>query len=165
MKILKNNWWNRRFHLEKLTAQYEKYRESKLILLKYGELFDKVCNCTSLLEMLDLHKEIWNAGFTNKNIGPCEWGCFRTESIPTMRPEEVFLGNIYGIWTHNIPYWEEHMDEKYGINNFGLPKDVFVYDIICKHYGDILKSNMSAIKNNALDYITEYESINMNEDD
>lgn len=160
MRIIKNNWWNRQFHSKDLSKQKNLYRNYKILLLKYQELLDKIVNSKSLTELMLLHKEAWNEGFRNKNLGPCDWGMFRTEDIMTMKPEEVFIGNIYGIWTHNIPFWEKHKDDLYGINNFGISKDTKVYDLILNHYICVLKTNLKKIHSEAVDYITEYESLN-----
>lgn len=38
-------------------------------------------------------------------ICPDKYGMFRTSNIATMDPSEVFLGDIYGLWTHSLSYW------------------------------------------------------------
>ena len=38
-------------------------------------------------------------------ICPDEYGMFRTSNIATMSMDEVFLGDIYGLWTHSLTYW------------------------------------------------------------
>lgn len=39
-------------------------------------------------------------------IGPDDkYGMFRTKCIGTMSMDEVFLGDIYGLWTHSLTYW------------------------------------------------------------
>lgn len=52
-----------------------------------------------------------------------------------MVPGEVYLGNIFGLNTHAIPYWEEHKEEKY--NDFKT-----VYDIVLLQYKHLLRSNI-----------------------
>lgn len=45
-------------------------------------------------------------------IGPDgKWGMFRTKCIGTMSMDEVFLGGIYGLWTHTLTYWLSCQDE------------------------------------------------------
>lgn len=38
-------------------------------------------------------------------ICPDKYGMFRTSNIATMSTDEVFLGDIYGLWTHSLTYW------------------------------------------------------------
>ena len=59
----------------------------------------------SLLDLFSLHRQIWDSGIRNANIGPCEYGMFRTQNISSMRPEEVYLGNISGLFTLPLPQW------------------------------------------------------------
>jgi hypothetical protein len=115
----KNSTWNRLFHSKELKANTErKQKLQKLIELAPGFIdrigyvtyreddidSARVTGVTSLLGLLSLHKEVWAAGFQNENLGPDSCGMFRTESIPNMKPEEVYLGNIWGLWTKNIPF-------------------------------------------------------------
>ena len=46
----------------------------------------------SLMELLELHKRMWKEGIQHNNIGPNEYGMFRTKDIASMEPSEVFLG-------------------------------------------------------------------------
>lgn len=99
------------------------------------ELVRRINNSNSLLELLECHKFAWSQGFQNKNLGPNKYGMFRTNSIPEMTPEEVYLGNIWGLWTQNIPFWESCNDEK-------------VYKIIFNQYQRLLKSNIEYLMRN-----------------
>lgn len=165
MKVLKNkSIWNRWFFAKELIEQARKYKKMKTLLSKYNMYYDKIVNSKSLLELLEFHRIIWVEGFRNKNLGPCEWGCFRTSDIAEMLPEQVYLGNIYGLWTFNIPKWEEDHDEVMGPNGFGVAKDTKIYDLILDHYKCILKSNMNSIKSECVDFISEYESLNEQDD-
>ena len=47
----------------------------------------------------------------NHAICPDKYGMFRTSNIATMSMDEVFLGNIYGLWTHSLPFWLSYQDE------------------------------------------------------
>ena len=44
-------------------------------------------------------------------ICPDKYGMFRTSNIATMSMDEVFLGDIYGLWTHSLTYWLSCRDE------------------------------------------------------
>ena len=44
-------------------------------------------------------------------ICPDKYGMFRTSNIATMSTDEVFLGDIYGLWTHSLTYWLSSKNE------------------------------------------------------
>ena len=62
-----------------------------------------------------------------------------------MKPEEVFLGGIWGLFTHAIPFWEERKSQPYGCNGFGINPEASLYDIILYQYKQLLYSNFSHI--------------------
>lgn len=66
----------------------------------------------SLMGLLDIHKKLWNDGIRHRNIGPDEFGMFRTGDIATMSPSQVFLGNVYGLWTAPLSEWIGTKDER-----------------------------------------------------
>lgn len=41
----------------------------------------------------------------NPAICPDQYGMFRTSNIATMSMDDVFLGDICGLWTHTLTYW------------------------------------------------------------
>lgn len=41
----------------------------------------------------------------NPAICPAQYGMFRTSNIATMSMDDVFLGDICGLWTHTLTYW------------------------------------------------------------
>lgn len=92
-------------------------------------------NASTLCKLFDLHKEIWNNGIRNRNIGPDRYGIFRTEDISTMKYSEVYLGNIYGLWTLPLPEWVDKTE--------GNPSDL---EIVTKQYKNLLLSNVEYIK-------------------
>lgn len=47
----------------------------------------------------------------NHAICPDKYGIFRTSNIATMSTDEVFLGDIYGLWTHSLTYWLSSKNE------------------------------------------------------
>lgn len=141
----KNNIWNRLFHNtevqenKKKMSIYVKQRES-------GQSFiNAIKNCDSLITLMHIHKDAWGNGFQNKNIGPDIYGIFRTSDILTMTPHEVYLGGIYGLNTHSIPFWEEHKNDKYGCNGFGIDANYSLYGIIFNQYKALLLSNIRYI--------------------
>ena len=163
-KEFKNSVWNRLSHGKEVRANAAKKQElQKLIDLapKFVEKIGtvtyidgdtesaKVTGVTSLLDVLALHKEAWAAGFQTKGICPCSSGFFRTEAIETMKPEEVFLGDIYQMWTFNIPEWEKHKHD--GKSGGALPIFDYLtdYQIILRQYKGQLNYNINLIKEKA----------------
>ena len=71
----------------------------------------EISKADSLMGLLEVHKRMWADGIRHSNIGPNEFGIFRTDDIATMRPSEVFLGNIYGLWTAPLSEWIGSKDE------------------------------------------------------
>lgn len=155
-----DNLWNRFFFKETLTEEKRKYLKFKKLLGLYPEFSERVINSKDLIQLLEIHKKMWESGFRNHNLGPCEYGMFRCESIPTMRSNQVFLGNIYGLFTHDIDYWETDKETEMGVNGFGIPRDTKIYDLLVKQYRKILLTNLNTIKHEANEYVDEYEEIN-----
>lgn len=145
VKILRENLFNRVFRKRKLREQRAKY-DRICNMLQQAEEFDKALQkCNSLVKMLAIHKNMWDSGFKNANIGPCKDGAFRTKDILTMTPDEVFLGNIYGLWTYPIPEWENQRNALYGVNAYGINPGTTVYNLILGQYRHLLRSNLEAI--------------------
>lgn len=84
----------------------------------------------NLMELFSLHKQIWDNGLRHRNIGPCEWGMFRTQDISTMTPSEVYLGDIAGLFTLPLPEW------------IGTPDE----HIVTQQYKEHLISNVSFLQ-------------------
>ena len=142
MKVLKNNWWNRIFHGKKLQRQEEEKEATKNRLRMLHYFLSAVEIAEGLMELMELHKSIWRSGFQMKNIGPDEYGMFRTKDIANMIAEEVFLGNIYGLWTFPIPEWEKRKEEKYGANGFGINPEIPLYNFPLNQYKQLLLQNL-----------------------
>ena len=141
----KNNLWNRIF-FKKAIQKNIKDAELQLTLSKNGaRIINKIKKCDSLYVLLNIHKEAWLLGFQNENLGPDRYGMFRTENILTMKPEEIFLGGIWGLFTHAIPFWEERKSKPYGCNGFGIDPEISLYSIILDQYKNLLISNIDDI--------------------
>ena len=148
-----DNFFNRFFFKETLKEEKEKYEKCKSLVGHFSELDERIGASKTLEGVLDLHKKAWGLGYQNSNLAPCEYGMFRTQDISTMKPEEVFLGNVYGLWTFPIPKWENQKTEMYD-------KDISVYDVVLNQYKRVLHSNVKAIYREAKDLVEEYEIIN-----
>lgn len=158
MKIIRENLWNRIFHKDRIHEQQDEARRQQHIIDVADSIITALQDCNRLTEMYHLHKNIWDAGLRNRNIGPNQYGMFRTKDISTMRPEEVMLGNIYGLWTFPIPAWEanEKAQEPFGANDYGIIPETTVYEVIVTQYRNILMSNVRVIKREAENFITAY---------
>lgn len=153
----KNNLLNRIFFKEEVRKNM-KDAELQLTLSKNGaRIINTIKKCDSLYELLSIHKEAWFIGFQNENLGPDRYGMFRTENIPTMKPSEVFLGGIWGLFTHAIPHWEKRKLQPYGCNGFGIDPEIRLYDIVLDQYGSLLISNIEYIWNKAERLLVVYK--------
>lgn len=100
---------------------------------EYCEYFiNQVKSTNSLNTLLNLHKLIWACGFRNNNLGPDKFGMFRTNDIIKMTPQEVYLGNIEGLFTRTLADWSNNPKEE--------------YQIVLEQYRKHLISNLTAIR-------------------
>lgn len=135
----KNNLWNRIFHKSEV-------KNSQLMAEDYIWYVERIENAGTLNRLIELHKEVYSAGFT-LNLGPCEYGMFRCKTIETMNAHQVWLGGIYGLNTYAAAFWDSQITEPYGVNEFGIPEDMPIYEIIVNQYKTHLLNNMIVIKN------------------
>ncbi len=158
MKVLKQNLWNYIFHKKQLQKQQQEMRQLKHIIKTADDFLQQLKACSDLEMMMNIHKDLWRSGIRNKNLGPNQKGMFRTEDILTMKPEQVFLGDIYGLWTFTIPTWEQQRENRYGNGaaQWGLSPDITLYEIVCNQYRDFLMANVEAVKRNTETALAEY---------
>lgn len=104
---------------------YKKQRniklEKKRLSVKQKALTNaiiKINNAKTLIDLFNIHKEIGEYVNETENLGPDKYGMFRTKHISTMLPEEVYLGNIYGLWTYNILDWEKYPEKEIVFNQY-----------------------------------------------
>lgn len=141
MTTVKDNWWNRLFHRKMLRMQRIRHK-----LHKADFYIRQIQQCQELGELLVLHRQLWKDGFRKGNIRPNKYGMFRTADIAHMQAEEVYLGNIYGLWTFSIPDWERMKGKTFGLNAWGIPEDTTLGQIVAGQYRDILLSSMKAMR-------------------
>lgn len=146
----KNNFWNRTFHRSEVLANKRSYEIYKMQLENGPEFITALKNAKDLRSILAIHKDAYGSGFEHPNIGPCSTGMFRCQSIETMTPHQVYLGGIYGLNTNAIPFWEQYVDEPYGVNGFGIDENTSLYGMILNQYKEHLISNISGMYNIAL---------------
>lgn len=137
----RNNLFNRIFHSKELKAQKVQYEKAKALVGFSPETLQYIKEAKDLTQLLEAHKLAWRRGYQNENLAPCFYGMFRTENINTMKPEEVFLGTIWGLCTNNIPFWDNHKEETMAGNSFGISDDTKIYDLIMRQYRTLLCKN------------------------
>ena len=155
----KNNLFNRLFHKAEINANKDFFRTQNFICNNVDKVLSELSKCKTLIEVFFLHKRIWSNGFRNENIGPCQYGIFRTQSIEDMKPEDVHLGGRWGLITENILYWDKYRDEKYGANGFGINPETSLYGMILDQYKNHLRSNINAIADKARQLVSEYKKL------
>ena len=146
VQIRRENLWNRIFHKKELREQQTQRILAQCIINATDQFLDELNECNDLQGLLHIHRECWKAGFNNKNLGPNEYGMFRTKDIAKMKAEEVYLGDIYGMWAFNIPEWEKQKNKPYGFNNWGIKPETTVYQLVVNQYKSLLVSNVKAIR-------------------
>lgn len=145
MKKIKNNLWNRIFH-SKALKEYQAWKKVAEAIIGWNkQLNEDLQRAKSLQDLINVHKHAWEIGYRDSNLGPCPWGLFRCDSIPELTLDNLYLGNIYGLWTNTGRYWEQHRSETIGVNGFGIKEYELIYDLLMQQYKRILKSNINAI--------------------
>ena len=116
----------------KQRKELKEQKHKKELLDKLDYFIHQVEIAESLRELFILHIKIWANGIQHKNLGPNQYGMFRTNDILMMVPEEVYLGNIWGLNTKPLPFWETQTSEN--------------QELVIKQYKTILISNMNNLK-------------------
>lgn len=149
MGTKKDNLWNKIFHLRRWREQRKEKRRLQHIVDVAEDFIDTLAECDDLRTLLHIHKDIWGSGLRNKNIAPNPNGMFRTKDIKNMKAEEVYLGNIYGLWTFTIPEWEKEREHRIGSNTWGINPNITVYELVTMQYRYHLLRNVKAMKKEA----------------
>ena len=148
MKKVRNNLWNRIFH-SKALKEYQKWKEKANSIIGWNkQLNEDLKRATTLQELINVHKHAWNVGYRNSGLSPCSWGMFRCDVISELTLDNLYLGDIWGLWTNTGRFWEEHKDETMAGNGFGIDPNKKVYDLIMQQYRQHLRSNINAIADN-----------------
>lgn len=158
MKVYKENFFNRIFRQKKLQKQRDERTRLARIIERIDYYTPKLQECQDLNEMLQLHKNMWRDDIKSRTIGPTKYGIFRCKDIEEMTPEDVYLGNIYGLWTKNIPGWYKAKDEPFGVNSMGIEASTPLYQIVLHQYRSILTSNIQMIRQQNIDRLKELKT-------
>lgn len=160
MKFIKENFWNKIMKGAAIEQQRKMFNFHKGLVEKSEAYIKRLTDSQSLIELLNIHKELWADGYRNKNLGPNPHGMFQTDYIPNMTPNEVFLGNIFGLWTKSITNWEKDHKTLFGENMYGIPADTTNYEVVLRQYKQLLKFNVKSLVCFSEKYIREYKKIN-----
>ncbi len=159
MKKIKNSFVNRLFRTKKYNENLMDFKTSQALVSMAEEFLYRIGNANRLIELMHLHKEMYAAGYKISSISPNKYGMFRTENIETMRPDEVYLGDVWGLSTQNIPFWEEHDDDTMSCNGWGMDESTLIYDIIATQYRNTLRNAIKTIVQQAKSSIEEYKKL------
>ena len=157
MKIIRENIINKIFRSKQVTLQRKEYRLISQSVGDAEKFLNAVRKCDNLIRMLNLHKLIWQNGFHDKAIAPDKYGVFRTENITSMKSDEVFLGNIYGLWTFPIPDWENQRNALFGTNGFGINPGTTVYSVVLDQYRSLLIKGLNNVIQQKKEWMEEYK--------
>lgn len=149
MRTKKDSLWNKIFHIKRWKELRKEKRRLQNIVDMAEVFIDELSGCDDLRTLLHIHKDIWGNGLQNENIGPDPYGMFRTKDVKDMKAEEVYLGNIYGLWTFTIPEWEKEREHKFGCNTWGIDPNITVYELVTRLYRNHLLMNVKAMKKEA----------------
>lgn len=149
----KNTMWNRLFHSKEIKANKQLLENYRTICLKGPAFIKLIEKATTLDRLLELHKAVYKNGF-HKNLEPCSYGMFRCENIQDMNLHQVFLGGIWGLNTMSAAFWEQYVDEPYGVNGFGIDENRSLYEMIVNQYKNHILHNMRFMTENAASEIS-----------
>ena len=75
-------------------------------ICQLNKFTDELMSHHTLEDTFKIHRQLGTMHLAwNHAICPDKYGMFRTSNIATMSTDEVFLGDIYGLWTHSLTYW------------------------------------------------------------
>lgn len=119
---------------------YNKKQNKKILkeqLKTLKELRDNIIASKNLIDLYHIHKRIFKE-FENYYIPSCidisKYGFFRASSRETLSPDNIFLGNIFGLNTLNLSYWNSY-------------NDIEIKNLIINQYKQILSLGLINIKN------------------
>lgn len=153
MKKVKNNLWNKIFHKKALNEYKQWKKVAEAILGWYKQLDEDLRRATTLQSLINIHKKAWEIGYQSLGLAPCPWGMFRCKDISELTLDNLYLGDIWGLWTNSGKFWEENKSETMAGNGFGIPEDKLVYDIIVGQYKNHLRTNFEIIRRTTADEI------------
>ena len=77
--------------------------------------------------------------------GRDEYGWNRTKYGEQVTPDKVFLGNIYGLFTHPVTCWQAQRNEKRGGWGFPGMEHLNAYDVVSEQARQFMISNAGSM--------------------
>ena len=118
-------------------------RKDKIKESEYQDCTDfikAVALSNSLSRLIDIHKQAWKAGIRTDGLKPDRYGMFRCDDITNMIEDEVYLGNIHGLFTLSVREWNKRMNDDPGS-----------YNLVCAQYRNHLISNFKLYRSRVYD--------------
>ncbi len=81
--------------------------------------------------------------------GRAPFGMNRTKRNEPVTPEQVFLGNTSGLFTHPVSYWKQQRDEPKGGWGFSGMEHLNPYDVVSKQARDFMMNHLDIMKQRA----------------
>lgn len=100
-----------------VTAKKNQEKKNEINKLEYqirqlNKFKDELMSHHTLEDTFKIHKQLGEMHLAwSIAICPDKYGMFRTSNIATMSMDEVFLGDVYGLWTHTLTFWLSCQDE------------------------------------------------------
>lgn len=91
---------------------------------------------TPLIEALELLQN----HFVNAGRDKSGWN--RTQKGETVTEDRVFLGNIYGLFTHPVSFWKQRKDKKKGGWGFSGMEHLNSYDVVSQQASRFMLSHI-----------------------
>lgn len=159
VEIVKDNFINRLFKASKVNKCINDIAVNQHVQDVFEQYLIKLDGCITLEEVMLVHKKMWRDGLNTPDIGPNPYGMYRTSDINTMTIKEVYLGGIWGLFTNNIEFFNNHDDEIYGCNGYGIDPSIRIYTIVRDQYIRHLKANIYEMVELAKKNIRFYQSM------
>lgn len=125
---------------------YYKYSQHKKIYAKLSEdlkivnsFTEKLKDANTLNDLFILNKLIINHlyKYIPPSLFPDKFGVFRTDDLKHLSKDEIFLGDVYGIWTKTLKEFEKIDDKQ-------------VISIVTNQYYHLIFSGLLQIKENII---------------
>ncbi len=75
------------------------------------------------------------------NAGRNEYGWNRTKRGEVVTADKIFLGNIYGLFTHPVLFWKQKKDEKKGGWGFSGMENLNAHDVVSQQARQFMTSH------------------------
>lgn len=113
---------------DEISSIIEKFKRAN-----YGQQYNQIIENLSTLEA-----HFYNAGRE-------QFGWNRTMSGEKVTEEKVYLGNIFGLFTHPVSFWKRKKDEKKGGWGFPNMEHLNAYDVVSRQARGFINSHVDSM--------------------